>query len=164
VKGIDRAIEALRDVPAARLIIAGLSAGSVEAAPLLRQARDLGVKERISLLGPREDIAELMAAADLLVHPARFDTSGTVILEAIVNGLPVLATEVCGYAIHIVRADAGIVIAEPFKKTAFKEALTAAADPVWRAHWSGNGVAYGANPKLYSGLEKAADIIVGSDR
>jgi UDP-glucose:(heptosyl)LPS alpha-1,3-glucosyltransferase len=164
VKGIDRAIEALRDVPAARLIIAGLSAGSVEAAPLLRQARGLGVKERISLLGPREDIAELMAAADLLVHPARFDTSGTVILEAIVNGLPVLATEVCGYAIHIVRADAGIVIAEPFKRLAFKEALTAAADPVWRAHWSGNGVAYGANPKLYSGLEKAADIIVGSDR
>jgi UDP-glucose:(heptosyl)LPS alpha-1,3-glucosyltransferase len=164
VKGIDRAIEALHDVPAARLIIAGLSAGNVEAAQLLRQARSLGVRERISLLGPREDIPELMVVADLLVHPARFDTSGTVILESIVNGLPVLATEVCGYSIHIVRADAGIVIAEPFKQSVFIEALAAASDPAWRAHWSGNGVAYGANPELFSGLDKAADIIVGSDR
>ena len=61
----------------------------------------LGLADRISFLGHREDIPELMAAADLLVHPARHDTTGTVILEAVVNGLPVITTSTCGYAHHV---------------------------------------------------------------
>ena len=43
-------------------------------------------------LGFREDIPELMAAADVLVHPSRLDVTGQVILEAIVNGLPAVVT------------------------------------------------------------------------
>ena len=74
--------------------------------------------DRVRLLGVREDIPELMAAADLLVHPARTETTGTVILEAIVNGLPVIASAVCGYAEHVARADAGAVLPEPFSQDA----------------------------------------------
>ena len=69
-----------------------------------------------------------MAAADLLVHPARHDTTGTVILEAIVNGLPVVTTSICGYPQHVDAAEAGIVINEPFGYNAFAAALSAAAD------------------------------------
>ena len=63
--------------------IAGIDAeleGGTQAAAHRRQA--VGVRDRMRLLGVREDIPELMAAADLLVHPARTETTGTVILEA----------------------------------------------------------------------------------
>jgi UDP-glucose:(heptosyl)LPS alpha-1,3-glucosyltransferase len=41
-----------------------------------------------------------------------------VLLEAVVAGLPVLTTAVCGYAHHISDADAGVVVAEPFTQHA----------------------------------------------
>ena len=89
VKGIDRTLEALELFSDARLAIAGIGPSSKAARQFARMARKRGVADRVRLLGVREDIPELMAAADLLVHPARTETTGTVILEAIVNGLPV---------------------------------------------------------------------------
>src|SRR5262249_52899809 len=114
-KGFDRALRALPDFPQARLLIAGLDESSTRgAAALAAGARRRGLSSRVSFLGHREDIPELMAAADLLVHPARHDTTGTVILEAVVNGLPVITTAACGYARHVADAEAGVVIAAPF--------------------------------------------------
>jgi UDP-glucose:(heptosyl)LPS alpha-1,3-glucosyltransferase len=103
-----------------------------------------------------------MAAADLLVHPARNDTTGTVILEAVVNGLPVIASAACGYAQHVASADAGIVVEEPFGFAAFKAALATAEDAGHRAHWSAAAAAYGEQPFLYEGRARAADIIVAA--
>jgi len=37
-----------------------------------------------------------------------------ILLEALTAGLPVLATDVCGYAFHIQQAGAGRVLASPF--------------------------------------------------
>ena len=103
-----------------------------------------------------------MAAADLFVHPARYDTTGTVILEALVNGLPVVTTEVCGYATHVTAADAGLVIPEPFRQSALIGAVAEAQSADRRARWSRNGVAYGERIDLYSGLDRAADIIAAA--
>ena len=101
-----------------------------------------------------------MAAADLLVHPARADTTGTVILEALVNGLPVATTAVCGYAGHVREADAGAVVPEPFTPQSLVAALREASDPTRASAWSANAMRYGERPELYSGLEVAADIIL----
>ena len=49
-----------------------------------------------------------------MVHPAHNENTGTVLLEAIAAGLPVLATDVCGYADHITAAEAGTVLDSPF--------------------------------------------------
>jgi UDP-glucose:(heptosyl)LPS alpha-1,3-glucosyltransferase len=159
VKGLDRAVEALKAFPAARLLIAGVAADSRQGRSLMRWARHIGGTDRIELLGLRHDIPQLMAAADLLVHPARYDTTGTVILEALVNGLPVVTTDVCGYATHVATADAGVVVAEPFRQSALNNALAQAQSAERRTTWSQNGVAYGERVDLYSGLDRAADII-----
>ena len=37
-------------------------------------------------------------SADVLVHPSRRDTTGTVLLEAVAAELPVLCTAACGFA------------------------------------------------------------------
>ncbi len=101
-----------------------------------------------------------MAAADLLVHPARYDTTGTVILEAVVNGLPVITTAACGYARHVDFAGAGIVVREPFDFRLFVAALEQARDRSTSSAWSEAGAEYGKNPALYQGRLHAAEAII----
>ncbi|HMA72097.1 MAG TPA: glycosyltransferase family 4 protein [Xanthobacteraceae bacterium] len=162
-KGLDRTMAALREFPMAKLLVIGLTETSTRAArAMAARARRLGLENRISFLGHREDIAEVMAAADLLVHPARRDTTGTVILEAVVNGLPVVTTSVCGYAQHVDAAEAGIVIDEPFEHTAFIAALSTAEDAGLRSRWSASAEHYGAQRFLYDGRARAAEIILAA--
>lgn len=161
VKGIDRTLEALDAFPDARLVVAGVAGSSKAGHRLLRLAGKHGVRDRVRLVGIREDIPELMAAADLLVHPARTETTGTVILEAIVNGLPVVASAVCGYAQHISRANAGLVLPEPFSQAAYIAGLREAEALSLREQWSANGVRYGETADVYHGLARAASIMAG---
>ena len=160
VKGVDRTIDALASLPAALLLVAGVDPGGARARRIMEIARANGVAERVRLLGPREGIPELMAASDLMVHPARLETTGAVILEALVNGLPQVTSANCGNVVHVQRAAAGIVLKEPFSARALEQALVDAADPARRAQWSANGIAYGANPELYRGIERAAEFVI----
>lgn len=50
----------------------------------------------IHFLGHRDDVADLMAAADLLVLASRFEGLPLVVLEAMALGLPVVATRIPG--------------------------------------------------------------------
>jgi UDP-glucose:(heptosyl)LPS alpha-1,3-glucosyltransferase len=127
-----------------------------------RVAHRLGVDEQIKWLGHREDVPELMAAADVFVHPARYDTTGTVILEAIVNGLPVITTSSCGYAKHVNAANAGIVVPEPLRPQTLLAALEIARDPVCIERWSKSGSEYGQQSSLYEGRGRATELIVAS--
>jgi len=159
-KGVDRTIRALCQFPEARLLLIGLDKYDLRSARIRQLAEQLGVAMRIEWLGHREDVPALMAAGDLLVHPARYDTTGTVILEAIVNGLPIITTAACGYARHVSSATAGIVIQEPFRQWSFMAALEAARDPIRSAKWSKSGADYGKKSHLYEGRGRAADFIV----
>lgn len=46
----------------------------------------------------------------MFLHPAYSENTGTVLLEAMVAGLPVIATDVCGYAHYIVDEHMGKVL------------------------------------------------------
>jgi UDP-glucose:(heptosyl)LPS alpha-1,3-glucosyltransferase len=162
VKGLDRTLEALDMFSDARLVVAGVAPSSKTGRKLSRMAGKQAVKDRVRLLGMREDIPELMAAADLLVHPARTDTTGTVILEAVVNGLPVIASGACGYAEHVARADAGAVLPEPFSQDALIAKLREAQDESLRERWSENAIRYGETADVYRGLSRAASIIAAN--
>ena len=159
-KGLDRAIRSLatlpkRDAPAVRLIVIGRN----QPGRFALEARRLGVADRVHFLGGRHDVPDFMLAADLLVHPAYSENTGTVLLEALTAGLPVLTTDVCGYAFHVGRADAGIVLPSPFSQDecsrAVAEMLTSERAPSWHA----NGLAYAAREDLYTCHERAADLI-----
>lgn len=70
--------------------------------PLLtRIARDVarrGLAGTVRMLGPRSDVPDLMAVADLLVLPSAFEGLPLVALEAMAAGLPVVATDAPGNA------------------------------------------------------------------
>ena len=57
---------------------------------------DAGLGLRLHRPGYREDVAEIMNECDLLVHAARQEPLGRVLLEAAVSGLPIVATRVGG--------------------------------------------------------------------
>lgn len=160
-KGLDRALKALAALPAARLIVAGLDPKSRAGAAMARLAGRLRVAGRVTWLGFATDAAlgQAMAGADLLLHPSRADVTGTVILEAMANGLPVITTAVCGYGEHVAKAGAGIVLAEPFRPEALVAALNEAT-PERLAAWSAAAGAYAGDPALFSGLDVAADLVL----
>ncbi len=52
---------------------------------------------RVTFLGHRSDVPDLMAAADLLVVPSNcFETQGLVVSEAMASGIPVVASDIGG--------------------------------------------------------------------
>jgi UDP-glucose:(heptosyl)LPS alpha-1,3-glucosyltransferase len=162
-KGLDRVLRALPVAWDARLLVCGLDPASRAGADALKLARRLGVEDRVSWLGFVGDAAlgEAMAATDLLVHPSRADVTGTVILEAMASGVPVVTTAVCGYGEHVVNAGAGVVLAEPFQVADFDRAV--AQTPETLARWSAGALAYADRDDLYSGLGRAADLILEAE-
>ncbi|MFZ5655109.1 MAG: glycosyltransferase family 4 protein [Pseudomonadota bacterium] len=122
-KGLDRTLRGLAALPAelaaARLFVIGQD----DPAAFRRLARRLGVGERVRFFSGRDDVPRFLQGADLLVHPAYSENTGTVLLEALVAGLPVLTTANCGYAHHVAAAGAGRVLPNPFRQADFDRAL-----------------------------------------
>lgn len=158
-KGVDRAVHAVAALAPglrhnARLVIVG--SGSPE--PYISQARACGIDSQLSFLGGRDDVPELMAAADVLLHPAYNENTGAVLLEAMAVGLPVLTTDVCGYARYVARANAGLVLESPFNQSALDRALTNMLSMDTLA-WRRNGPLYTDQPLFYSMPDRAVDAI-----
>jgi glycosyltransferase involved in cell wall biosynthesis len=77
-KAFDVLIRALPRLPRAHAVIAG---DGPERAALLGLARAEGVTERLHLIGWRGNVAELLAAADVLACPSRVEPLGNVVIE-----------------------------------------------------------------------------------
>lgn len=56
--------------------------------------------------------------------------------EALVAGLPVISTKICGYAPYIEAAHAGIILPEPYRQQDLRQALDAFHDPQFRTECS----------------------------
>lgn len=162
-KGVDRSIEALAALPESlRHNTLLFVVGQDKPRKFEVLAEKLGVRSNVHFFSGRNDVSELMAAADLLLHPAYQEAAGIVLLEAITAGLPVLTTAVCGYAHYIADANCGTVIAEPFSQEQLNEVLRKAlTQSSLRMAWAENARHYADTQDLYSLPEKAADIITG---
>ncbi len=162
-KGVDRSIEALASLPESlRHNTLLFVVGQDKPRKFEALAEKLGVRSNVRFFSGRNDVSELMAAADLLLHPAYQEAAGIVLLEAIAAGLPVLVTSVCGYAHYIADANCGTAIAEPFCQEQLNEVLRKAlTQSPLRAAWAENARHYADTQDLYSLPEKAADIITG---
>ncbi|HDT6547151.1 TPA: glycosyltransferase family 4 protein [Kluyvera ascorbata] len=162
-KGVDRTITALSTLPdELRSQTLLFVVGQDKSRKFEALAEKLGVQDNVRFFSGRNDVAELMASADLLLHPAYQEAAGIVLLEAITAGLPVLTTAICGYAHYIAEANCGEVIAEPYRQADLNACLrNALQHPSLREAWSENARYYADTQDLYSLPEKAADIIIG---
>jgi len=159
-KGVDRAIRglaALADEPREQVKLWVIGQGKI--GRFQRLAKRLGVTESVSFIGPRQDVPRFLAAADALIHPARIENTGNVILEGLVAGLPVLATGACGYAFHIGQADAGLVVPEPFSQTLMNQIMQTFLQRQQLRIWGENAYHYSDHKDLYSRPEAAVFIM-----
>ncbi len=123
-KGLDRSLKALAALPKAlRRRTRLIAIGQDDPKPFLLQIAALGLNDQVQILKGRSDIPRFLLGADLLIHPAYNENTGTVLLEALVSGLPVLVTDVCGYAHYIAEADAGRVLPSPFEQDSLNRLL-----------------------------------------
>lgn len=110
-KGLDLLLAAYARVaprlPRTRLLIVGRDAHE---AAFQRQARELGLADRVVFLGPRSDAEACLAAADVLVLPTRYDPFANVTVEALAGGLPVITTDANGGA-EVLTPEVGTVVA-----------------------------------------------------
>jgi glycosyltransferase involved in cell wall biosynthesis len=130
-KGHDLLIQALAMIPDARwscVCVGTLDRDPGFAEKLRRQAREYGIADRISLVGPRTraDLDAGYAVADLLVLASRGETYGMVVTEALARGIPVVATAAKGLPESLGRAPDGTLpgmLVPPDDAAALAEAL-----------------------------------------
>lgn len=159
-KGVDRALLGLLALPEAlkkrvRMFVIGQDNPS----KFIAQANKLGLSSRVTFFAGRDDIPRFLLGADLLIHPAYHENTGTVLLEAVVAGLPVLTTAACGYAKYIDQAQAGRVLPLPFEQQALDRALEDMLNSEQRSAWKQNGIAYAHQENIYGLVERAAELI-----
>jgi glycosyltransferase involved in cell wall biosynthesis len=105
-KGVDRAIEAMTNVPGATLDVVG----DGEARETLEaQARALGVGHRVHFHGYVEDVRPLLARAHAVLCTSRSEGLGVALLEAMAMGLPVVGFAVGGVPEIVVDQKTGLL-------------------------------------------------------
>ena len=132
VKGHEYLIEAVaklkQDFPSLHLVIIG-SGDRQEA--LLKLAELVGLRDAVHLLGHRDDIEACLAGMDLFVLPSLNEGMGRALIEAMVAGLPVIASRVGGIPSVISHERTGLLV-PPGDAGALAEALRRLLDrPEW---------------------------------
>jgi glycosyltransferase involved in cell wall biosynthesis len=114
-KGVDIALRALsrylaeKEGGAAEVVL--WIAGDGPERPMLEElAADLKLGAHVRFLGRREDMPDLLAAADLLIMPSRSEGLGIAALEAMAAGLPVLGCRVGGLGEAVVDGRTGVLV------------------------------------------------------
>ena len=129
-KGIDILLEAMPEIlrrrPTARLELVGGSFyrnTRLQREKLERRAAALGLGDRLTFVGHRapDEVARLMAQSAVLVLPSRAESFGSVLVEALACGTPVVATR-CGGPEDIVDDAVGKLV-ERENPAALAEAL-----------------------------------------
>jgi len=143
-KGVDRAIDALSSLPEnLRQRCWLLAVGEFESSSNMQSyAAQRGVAERCIQAGGRPDIPALMLGCDVLIHAARSELAGIVLIEAMTAGLPLLVSEVCGYAGYVSAAQAGEVLPEPFDQPQMNRTLHDMIAQLPTQSWSAHAQAF----------------------
>lgn len=108
-KGLETAIRALP--PEAHLIVVGKDK---ETARFQKIAAETGANteqsQRVHFVGPQKDVRPYYGAADAFVFPTIYEPFGSVVLEAMACGLPVITTDRCGAGEILTQSVDGFVL------------------------------------------------------
>lgn len=135
-KGIDLAIDALADVPQARLLLVGPSLavkGWGDYGHWLRDhARARGVGDRLLVRGPvpHARINDVLEGADAVLVPSLLESMNKVTIEAVAAGAPVIVTRTTGISCFMQEPGVAQVI-EPRSPRAIAAAVGAVLEGRW---------------------------------
>jgi len=104
---LEAAARVVAQVPHTEFLWAGDGPARAELQEAICQA---GLDGAVRILGERDDVADLLRASDLYVHPSREEGCPNAILEALAAGVPVVATEVGGVPEIVVHKETGYLV------------------------------------------------------
>lgn len=107
-KGYDVLLRALSDVPGATFTLVG---DGPERPALERAVRELGLEDRVRLPGWSDDARRVLPGFDVFVLPSRFEAFPLAIVEAMLTGLPIVATPVGSVPEAIIDGETGLLVA-----------------------------------------------------
>jgi glycosyltransferase involved in cell wall biosynthesis len=94
-------------VPGLRVLVAGV--GPFESA-MRRRIEELDLQDVVTLLGRRDDIANLMSISTVLLLTSSFEGMPNVVMEAQLCGLPVVASRVGGVPDCMINGETGYIV------------------------------------------------------
>ena len=106
-KGIDVFLRALADIPAVQGVIVGDGEDETELKGL---AAELGVADRVSWIGWRENARDLLNDFDIFVLASRWEGFGRVLVEAALAQCPVISTRVVGTSEAMIEGETGLLV------------------------------------------------------
>ena len=109
-KGYPELAAAMRDVPDAELWVVGERLESDRGDDMLALLREAGLGDRLRLLGYRTDVASVLAAADVFTLPSHFEGLPMSAIEAMLTGLPVVATDIRGPREQVIDGVTGLLV------------------------------------------------------
>ncbi len=101
--------------------------------------RARGLEGCVHLLGQRDDVPDVLAAADLFVLASLFEGLPLAVLEAMRAGLPVVGTRVCGTDEAVHDGHTGRLVPPLDAATLATAILETLRDPHRAARWGANG-------------------------
>lgn len=118
--------------PDVKYFIAGKGKGKDnEEEHLKKLIEKLGLEDRVSLLGFREDAPDLYAAADAVAFPSNREGLGLAGIEAMAAGLPILTSNINGINDYSINGETGFSY-RPNDVSGFAEGIAYLADnPEW---------------------------------
>ena len=119
-KGYAELLAAMADVPGAELWVVGerlVSDHGPGLEPLFAAA-----PAAVRRLGTRDDVAAVLAAADIFTLPSHFEGLPMSVIEAMLTGLPVVATAIRGPREQVVDNETGLLV-PPFAVAPLAAAL-----------------------------------------
>jgi glycosyltransferase involved in cell wall biosynthesis len=135
---VDALAQAAPHLPAGwRLLVVGRDDGVGET--LREQARHLGLADHILFMGPRGEVAEILAASDIGILCSHEEGFSNAVLEGMAAGLPMIVTRVGGNTEAVIDGETGIVV-PPRAPTDLAAAIVRlVADPGLRARFGAAG-------------------------
>jgi glycosyltransferase involved in cell wall biosynthesis len=140
-KGHPELLAAMAAVPDAELWVVGDRLASDHGEDLEAYFAASGLGPRLRRLGYREDTAAVLAAADIFALPSHFEGLPMSVIEAMLTGLPVVATDIRGPREQVVHGETGFLV-PPRSVEPLGDALkTLVRDPALRAAMGAAGMA-----------------------
>jgi glycosyltransferase involved in cell wall biosynthesis len=122
--------------PNSRLILAG---EGPEREIIQRHIAELGIGQKVRLLGVRSDVPRLLAAADIAILTSLNEGIPLTLIEAMAAGLPVVATNVGGVGEIVKDGVSGFLAAAADPAALAGKALLLATDPELRSRMGESG-------------------------
>lgn len=109
-KGYAELAAAMREVPGAMLWVVGERLKSDRGDDMAAVLDNAGLGERLWRMGYRHDVAAVLAAADIFVLPSHAEAQPMSVIEAMLTGLPVVASDLRATREQVVDGETGLLV------------------------------------------------------